>query len=60
MTIEKAIELLTFKGTPEFRDHTEDILDARSLGIEALKFYRELKHTKGVNITFQLPGESEK
>ena len=59
MTIKKAIEILTLMDTPEFNGHTEDLLDARSLGVEALKFYHELKHTKGVSITFHLPGESE-
>lgn len=59
MNIPKAIEILTLMGTPEFEGHTEDILAARKLGIEALKLIQR-ERLLGINpIETQLPGETE-
>lgn len=59
MNIPKAIEILTLMGTPEFDGHTEDILAARKLGIEALK--RLYNHRDEVYFKYDLPlpGETE-
>ena len=59
MKLDKAIEILTIMLTPEFNGHTEDILAARKLGIEALKAVKALRAgTPGLNLS-TLPGETE-
>ncbi len=55
MKLEKAIKILDIMGTPEFDGHTEDIFEARILGIEALK--REIQNRRGT-FTILLPGET--
>lgn len=57
ITIDKAIEILTLMGSPEFRGHTEDILAARQLGIEALKRIQLHREHSIPGPMFHLPGE---
>jgi len=59
MKPEKAIEILTLMGKPEFEGHTEDILAARQLGIEALKWIREARNHIFLDPDDMLPGETE-
>jgi len=59
MTPDKAIEILTLMGTPDFHGHTEDILDARKLGIEALKRHQAQRNCPYCVIMEPLPGETE-
>lgn len=59
MTLEKAIEIQTFMGQPNTSYHTEEIMAARKLGIEALK---RLKVKRNLGIPLDqtpLPGETE-
>lgn len=58
MTIDEAIKILTLMGTPDFQGHTEDILTARQLGIEALKFTKNLRDTAYITKLHLLPGET--
>ena len=59
LTIDEAIKILTEMGTPDFRGHTEDILAARKLGIEALKRIKENRKS-GIVVVFKaLPGVTE-
>ena len=60
MKIEKAIEILTLMGTPEFDGHVEDILAARKLGIEALKVISTIRERNIINIHQLLPSETKK
>lgn len=59
ISIDEAIETLTLMGTPEFKGHTEDIIKARKLGIEALIRRKtpegRLKDILGI----PLPGETK-
>ena len=54
----KAIEILTLMGTPEFKGHTEDILAARKLGIEALKAIGLWNQYQMPQHQIHLPGET--
>jgi len=56
---EKAIEILALMGTPDFTGHTEDILAARHLGIEALWRCLELRKYAAPGTYMPLPGETE-
>lgn len=58
MNLLKAIEILTLMGTPEFEGHTEDILAARRLGIEALKRHQALQANPYYTLLGLLPGET--
>ena len=59
ITIEKAIEILTLMGTPNFNGHTEDILSARKLGIEALKYIKDQRADWLAQVFQELPGETK-
>ena len=59
MTLEDAIKILTLMGTPDFRGHTEDILAARKLGIEALKGIQVVRELHPEVSPFLLPGETQ-
>lgn len=59
MKLGKAIEILTQMGTPEFRGHTEDILAARKLGVEALKRIQLYRADYFSLADHLLPGETE-
>ncbi|MBA7696794.1 hypothetical protein ES703_105446 [subsurface metagenome] len=59
MTIDEAIEILKLMGLPEFEGHTEDILAARRLGIEALKWRKFYRETHPEMKWPLLPGETE-
>ena len=59
MTLTKAIEILTLMGTPEFEGHTEDILLARKLGIEALEEVQRLRKYIPLKLVRPLRGETE-
>ena len=59
MTLSKAVEILTLMGKPEFRGHTEDILAARQLGIEALKRLKSIRVDLDCLPASPLPGETE-
>jgi len=59
MTINEAIKILTLMGKPEFEGHTEDILAARKLGIEALKRIKELRPNYSYARATRLPGETK-
>lgn len=56
--ISKAIEILDLMGTPDFEGHTEDILAARKLGIEALKRIKGWRLGMVLDIHLMLPGET--
>ncbi|GAG25946.1 unnamed protein product, partial [marine sediment metagenome] len=58
MKLEKAIEILTLMGKPDFQAHTEDILAARKLGIEALSFIIRLRSCSLQARQTHLPGET--
>lgn len=59
MNIPKAIEILNLMGTAEFDGHTEDILSARKLGIEALKCIKVLRIIPDKRLNLELPGETK-
>lgn len=58
MKLEKAIEILKLMGTPDFTGHTEDILAARKLGIEAMIFIQLSRLTDPRSVPTQLQGET--
>lgn len=59
MTLDKAIEILATMGKPDFDGHTEDILKARQLGIEALKRIQFHRQHSIPGPIFILPGETK-
>lgn len=59
MRLKKAIEILTLMGTPTFEGHTEDILKARQLGIEALKHIKDFRLTYNGEPVYRLRGETK-
>ena len=59
MNLDEAIKILTDMGKPEFEGHTEDILAARQLGIEALESIQEDRERKDSPWYQLLPGETE-
>lgn len=59
MKIDEAIKILTIMGKPEFEGHTEDILTARQLGIEALKVVKLGLAGRSADITLFQKGETE-
>lgn len=58
MKLSKAIEILTLMGTPDFEGHTEDILAARQLGIEAAERIQRLRAMNTFGTRGLLPGET--
>lgn len=59
MNLQKAIVINTLMGTPEFDGHTEDILAARQLGIEALKRIQRYRNSYIGRADPLLPGETK-
>ncbi len=59
MKLEKAIEILTLMGTPDFEGHTEDILAARKLGTEAMKREKANRDNPDFVVVGKLHGETE-
>lgn len=59
MTMDKAIEILQAKIDCHEEANPRDVYNATKLGIEALRFYRELKHTRNLKVALLLPGETE-
>ena len=58
MLLKEAIEILSNHGVKPKNTTWGDYLEAVKLGVEALKFYEELRRTQGVRIAFRLPGET--
>lgn len=59
MTLDKAIEILTLMGKPEFDGHTEDILAVRRLSIEAIKRHKHQQENLPWWGRKPLPGETK-
>lgn len=58
MTIDDAIKILRLHSHGNSRPIDPDLDNAIDLGIEALKFYKNLGHTPGLMIALTLPGET--
>jgi len=59
MKLEKAIEILAHIQRGHFNDEPADITNATSLGIEALKAWKERRENYPMLNTYLLPGETE-
>ena len=59
MTIDEAIDILDTHQCDMPRNEVPVLIDAVELGIEALKFYRELHRIPGLTLQLHLPGETK-
>ena len=59
MTTDEAIKVLQFQGAPEEGPSIHDFIEARNLGIEALKKWKEYRASDKSWWGNLLPGETE-
>ncbi|MDO9334187.1 MAG: hypothetical protein Q7T57_06680 [Dehalococcoidales bacterium] len=59
MTIDQAIKRMESRVEGEFYDGDPENLDDMKLGIEALKFYKQIRTPPYISTKFPLHGETE-
>lgn len=59
MTIQEAIKILQFQGAPEEGPTISAFLEAKQLGIEALKRFQEGRPKCFISAVLLLPGETK-